>query len=290
MLSVVLGKRFRRKTLQHRKPDVDMTQGNILRHILTFAFPLLIGNLFQQLYNTVDTWVVGNYVSNTAFSAVGTVAPIINMLIGFFMGLSSGAGVVISQYYGAKQVDKVQQTVHTAIMLTLIMAAICTVAGIAVIPLMLKLIKMPADALPEATAYLTVYFSGLIGLMLYNMGAGILRAVGDSKRPFYFLVICALLNTVLDLLFVLVFDMGVEGVALATALSQAISAMLVLILLMRSNSCVNVRLTKLRLHTDVLKKIFKVGVPAASLGFWVRSLLLYFCYCFSSILLLRLWT
>jgi len=259
---VVLGKRFRRKTLQHRKPDVDMTQGNILRHILTFAFPLLIGNLFQQLYNTVDTWVVGNYVSNTAFSAVGTVAPIINMLIGFFMGLSSGAGVVISQYYGAKQVDKVQQTVHTAIMLTLIMAAICTVAGIAVIPLMLKLIKMPADALPEATAYLTVYFSGLIGLMLYNMGAGILRAVGDSKRPFYFLVICALLNTVLDLLFVLVFDMGVEGVALATALSQAISAMLVLILLMRSNSCVNVRLTKLRLHTDVLKKIFKVGVPA----------------------------
>ena len=198
-----------------RGKDVDMTQGNITRHIISFALPLLMGNVFQQLYNTVDTWVVGNFVSNEAFSAVGTVGPIVNMLIGFFMGLSSGAGVVISQYYGAHKFKEVHDTVHTAIVMTLILGVIFTAVGLLMIPFMLQLMKTPADVAPESTAYLTIYFSGIIGLMLYNMGAGILRAVGDSKRPFYFLVVCAVLNTVLDILLVLVFGMGVEGVAIA---------------------------------------------------------------------------
>ena len=246
-----------------KKRDVDMTEGNILRHIIAFALPLLVGNLFQQLYNTVDTWVVGNFVNNEAYSAVGTVGPIINMLIGFFLGLSSGAGVVISQYYGAKQHDKVQETVHTAILMTLILGVLFTVIGISMIPLMLKLIKMPDTVTGEATTYLTNYFAGIMGLMLYNIGAGILRAVGDSKRPFYFLVVCALLNTVLDLLFVLVFHMGVAGVALATILSQSISAILVLITLMRSDNCIRLDLRKLKIHMPMLKKIFKVGIPAA---------------------------
>ena len=246
-----------------KKRDVDMTEGNILRHIIAFALPLLVGNLFQQLYNTVDTWVVGNFVNNEAYSAVGTVGPIINMLIGFFLGLSSGAGVVISQYYGAKQHDKVQETVHTAILMTLILGVLFTVIGISMIPLMLKLIKMPDTLTGEATTYLTIYFAGIMGLMLYNIGAGILRAVGDSKRPFYFLVVCALLNTVLDLLFVLVFHMGVAGVALATILSQSISAILVLITLMRSDNCIRLDLRKLKIHMPMLKKIFKVGIPAA---------------------------
>ena len=246
-----------------KKRDVDMTEGNILRHIIAFALPLLVGNLFQQLYNTVDTWVVGNFVNNEAYSAVGTVGPIINMLIGFFLGLSSGAGVVISQYYGAKQHDKVQETVHTAILMTLILGVLFTVIGISMIPLMLKLIKMPDTVTGEATTYLTIYFAGIMGLMLYNIGAGILRAVGDSKRPFYFLVVCALLNTVLDLLFVLVLHMGVAGVALATILSQSISAILVLITLMRSDNCIRLDLRKLKIHMPMLKKIFKVGIPAA---------------------------
>ena len=246
-----------------KKRDVDMTEGNILRHIIAFALPLLVGNLFQQLYNTVDTWVVGNFVNNEAYSAVGTVGPIINMLIGFFLGLSSGAGVVISQYYGAKQHDKVQETVHTAILMTLILGVLFTVIGISMIPLMLKLIKMPDTVTGEATTYLTIYFAGIMGLMLYNIGAGILRAVGDSKRPFYFLVVCALLNTVLDLLFVLIFHMGVAGVALATILSQSISAILVLITLMRSDNCIRLDLRKLKIHMPMLKKIFKVGIPAA---------------------------
>ena len=248
---------------------VDMTQGSIVRHILTFAFPLLMGNLFQQMYNTVDTWVVGNYVSNEAFSAVGTVGPIINTLIGFFTGLASGAGVVISQYYGAKQFDKVKLAVHTSIVMTLVLAALFTVLGIALIPTMLQLIAMPAAAREEATAYLTIYFSGVIGLMLYNMGAGILRAVGDSKRPFYYLVVCAIANMVLDLFFVLGLEyiglknMGVEGVALATILSQGISAVLVIVTLLRTDNCVKVELKALKPHWPTLKKIINVGIPAA---------------------------
>lgn len=246
-----------------RGKDVDMTQGNITKHIIMFAFPLLIGNIFQQLYNTVDTWVVGNYVSNEAFSAVGTVGPIINMLIGFFMGLSSGAGVVISQYYGAHRNDDVERTVHTAVLMTLIMGVIFTFLGLAIIPFALQLMKTPENVIPESTAYLTIYFSGIIGLMLYNMGAGILRAVGDSQRPFYFLVVCAVLNTILDLFFVLVLKMGVEGVALATVLSQCTSAVLIMITLIKTDTCIKVRIRKLRIHWDMMKKIIRVGIPAA---------------------------
>lgn len=246
-----------------KKQDVDMTEGSIIRHLITFALPLLMGNLFQQLYNTVDTWVVGNFVSNEAYSAVGTVGPIVNTLIGFFMGLSSGAGVVISQYYGAQRHDKVHDTVHTAILMTLILGVVFTGVGLAMTPLMLRLINMPDAVIPQATTYLSIYFSGLLGLMLYNIGAGILRAVGDSQRPFYFLVICAVMNTVLDLLFVLAFDMGVAGVALATILSQGTSAVLVILTLLRTNSCIKLRLQDLRIHFDMLKKIISVGIPAA---------------------------
>ncbi|MBQ8834201.1 MAG: MATE family efflux transporter [Oscillospiraceae bacterium] len=246
-----------------RGKDVDMTEGNIIRHIILFALPLLVGNIFQQLYNTVDTWVVGKFVSNEAYAAVGTVGPIINMLIGFFMGLSSGAGVVISQYYGAKRYDQVEKTVHTAITMTLILGVIFTGVGLGMTPFMLRLMKTPENVLPESTAYLTIYFSGILGLMLYNIGAGILRAVGDSQRPFYFLVVCAIMNTVLDLVFVLAFDMGVEGVALATILSQATSAVLVMATLLRTDECIKLRLRSLRLHWDMLKKIIRVGIPAA---------------------------
>ena len=251
------------RNLIRPRRDVDMTEGSIIRHLITFAFPLLIGNIFQQLYNTVDTWVVGNYVSNEAFSAVGTVGPIINMLIGFFLGLSSGAGVVISQYYGAKKHDKVQDTVHTAILMTIILAVIFTFLGIAMAPFMIRFMKTPESVIPESTAYLTIYFSGVIGLMLYNIGSGILRAVGDSQRPFYFLVVSAVLNTVLDLVFVLAFDMGVEGVALATVLAQCTSAVLVMITLMRSDSCIHLSWKKLKIHWDMMKKIIRVGIPAA---------------------------
>ena len=240
-----------------------MTEGSVARHLVRFALPLLVGNIFQQLYNTVDTWVVGNYVSNEAFSAVGTVGPIVNMLIGFFLGLSSGAGVVISQYYGAKRYDKVHDTVHTALVMTLILGVLFTGVGIAMIPPMLRLMNTPAEVFPESSAYLTIYFAGILGLMLYNIGAGILRAVGDSKRPFYFLVISAVLNIGLDLFFVLKLRLGVQGVAYATILAQGISAVLILITLFRTSACIRLIPRDLRIHRDMLAKIIKVGIPAA---------------------------
>ena len=246
-----------------RGKDVDMTQGSILKHIVLFALPLMAGNLFQQMYNMVDTWVVGKFVSNEAYAAVGTVGPIVNMLIGFFMGLSSGAGVVISQYYGAKRHEEVEKTVHTAISMTLILGLVFTFLGLGMAPLMLRLMKTPENVMPESRAYLSIYFSGILGLMLYNLGAGILRAVGDSKRPFYFLVVCAVMNTVLDLVFVLGLGMGVRGVALATILAQATSAALILITLLRTPECIRFIPGKLRLHWPILKKIFRVGIPAA---------------------------
>ena len=250
----------------HHRParyDVDMTKGNITRHLVNFALPLLLGNLFQQLYNMVDTWVVGNYVSNEAFSAVGTVGPVINTLIGFFLGLSSGAGVVISQYYGAGREEKVQQAVHTALMLTLALGVVFTAAGIAMTPLMLQLMKTPAEVAPEQATYLRIYFAGVIGLLLYNMGSGILRAVGDSRRPFYFLVVSAVLNTVLDLLFVIKFHMGVEGVAYATIIAQAVSAVLTLWVLMGAEGGIRLELRALRFTWSVLRQIVAVGIPAA---------------------------
>ena len=246
-----------------RGKDVDMTQGNITKHLIAFALPLLAGNIFQQMYNMVDTWVVGRYVSNEAYAAVGTVGPIVNMLIGFFMGLSSGAGVVISQYYGAKRYEDVSRTVHTALTMTFILGILFTGIGLAMTPFMLQLMNTPANVLPESTAYLSIYFSGIMGLMLYNIGSGILRAVGDSQRPFYFLVVCAVMNTVLDLVFVLAFDMGVRGVALATIIAQTSSAVLILITLLRTGECIKFQPKKLKLHWDMLKKIFRVGIPAA---------------------------
>ena len=240
-----------------------MTEGSIARHLLSFAFPLLLGNIFQQLYNTVDTWVVGNFATNEAFSAVGSVGPIINVLIGLFMGLSTGTGTVISQFYGARQQEKVQETVHTSILMTLILGVIFTFIGIIFTPFMLRMMKMPDNVMPDATIYLRIYFAGVMGLLLYNLGSAILRAVGDSQRPFHFLVVAALLNTILDLIFVAKLKMGAAGVALATVIAQGVSALLVIICLLRSKEWVRLNLRKLQIRWDVLKKVFRVGIPAA---------------------------
>ena len=281
MLTKIKGRAFGSSSLG--KKDVDMTEGSIVRHIITFAFPLLLGNIFQQFYNTVDTWVVGNYVSNEAFSAVGTVGSIIFMLIGFYSGLASGAGVVISQHYGAKQYDKVKEAVHTSIVMTLVLAVVFTIVGIAMTPAALRFMDTPDNVFPESKAYLTTYFAGVAGLMIYNMGAGILRAVGDSKRPFYFLVVSALVNIVLDLLFVINFSLGVVGVALATIIAQGISAVLIMITLVRTDNCVKVSLKDLRVSWEMLGKIVKVGIPAALQmaitsfsNFFVQSYINYF--------------
>jgi len=240
-----------------------MTEGNIGRHLLTFAFPLFLGNLFQQFYNMVDAWVVGNYVSNEAFAAVGTVAPITNLLIYCFSGLATGAGVVISQHYGAHQYEKASRTAHTFFVLTLILSVLFTAFGVILTPTFLTLMGTAPSVMPESKAYLTIYFSGLSGLLLYNMGSGILRAVGNSRLPFLFLVVSALTNIVLDLVFVLVFHMGVTGVAYATIIAQALSATLTLITLFRIDSCVRLFPSQFRIHREQLNKILRLGFPAA---------------------------
>lgn len=246
-----------------RSSNIRMTEGKITPLIIRFAIPLLLGNIFQQFYNMVDSWVVGNYVSNEAFSAVGTVGPVINMLIGFFMGLSSGASVVISQYYGAGKEDKVSDTVHTAIMMTAALSIVITTVGIVMIPVMLGIMNTPSEVLPVASSYLRIYFAGVSGLLFYNIGAGILQATGDSRRPFYFLATAAMTNVVLDLLFVIVFRMGVEGVAYATVIAQLISAALVMFTLFRADTCVKISFSKLKMHWEMLAKIIRVGIPAA---------------------------
>ncbi len=246
-----------------KKTDVDMTNGSIISHIIRFSIPLLLGYVFQQLYNTVDSWVVGNYVSDAAFAAVGTVGPIINLLIGLFLGLSTGAGVVISQYYGAKDEERVQATVHTAMVMTFILGILFTIIGILFTPLMLRLMKTPDNVISESSTYLIIYFAGISGLLFYNMGSGIMRAIGDSRRPFYFLVLSAIINSILDLVFVLVFKMGVEGVALATIIAQFISAILIIVVLARSDGYCKLRFNKLRIDWSCMKLIFKVGIPAS---------------------------
>ena len=245
-----------------RKKTRDMTQGTIWKHLLAFALPLMIGNLFQQLYNTVDSIVVGQFVSKQALAAVGSTTSIINMLVGFFSGVSVGAGVVISQRFGAKDPEGVHKAVHTTVSLTLIIGLIGTVVGVFLAPIMLTLMKTPQDVFVEAKAYLQIYFGGISGLMLYNMGSGILRAVGDSRRPLYFLVFSSCVNIVLDLVFVLIFQMGVKGVALATIIAQFSSAALIYFTLYRTHDVHRFQPSKLKIYPEMLKNIIRVGLPS----------------------------
>ena len=243
--------------------DMTMTEGNIFRQLLLFSLPLLAGNFFQQCYNTVDSIVLGNFVGRSALAAVGTTTPIINTLIGLFLGLSTGIGVVISQFYGAREDKKVSQAVQTSLLLVLLLCVAFTIVGVLMVPFMLRLMATPADVLPEATLYLRIYFAGVAGLMLYNLGSGILRAVGDSRRPLYFLIFSAAVNTVLDLLFVAVFHWGIAGAAIATVIAQALSAVLVLVVLTRTQGSYRIVWKGMRMDKGILRNMFWIGIPSA---------------------------
>lgn len=246
-----------------KRRDTDMTEGSIIRLLVTFAVPLLIGNLFQQLYSTVDSVVVGNFVGKQALAAVGCTSSIVNSMIGFFMGLSTGAGVVISQYYGAHDDDKLHRTVQTAIGMTLVLCVALTALGVTLTPHMLRMMKTPEDVFEAAVLYLRIYFWGVTGQLLYNIGAGILRAVGDSTRPLYFLIFCTLTNTVLDIVFVGLLRLGIAGAAYATILSQALSALLVMGVLAHSRSAYRVELRLPRIESFLLRRICSIGVPTS---------------------------
>lgn len=241
----------------------QITEGVIWKQLLIFFFPILFGTFFQQLYNTADAIIVGNFVGKEALASVGgPSSTIINLLVGFFVGISSGATVVISQHYGAGDAEKVSDSVHTSIALAIAGGAVMMVLGLASARFALSAMATPADIMEPSLIYMRIYFIGIIPSMIYNMGSGILRAIGDSKRPLYFLIAACLVNIALDLLFVAVLEMGVAGAALATILSQLVSAVLTTIALMRTTDSYRLILSKIRFHRHLLFSIVKIGLPA----------------------------
>lgn len=243
------------------KKATTMTEGVIWKKLLYFAIPLILGNLFQQMYNAVDSIIVGNYIGSNALAAVGTSGSIINLLIGFCVGASAGAGVVISQFYGAKDRDGLQKAIHTTIAISIVAGIVLTIVGVLLAPLILKAMGTPPEVLPSAKSYLQVYFGGIVFSVIYNMSAGVLNAVGNSKRSLVYLLIAACSNVFLDLFFVVVLKMGIIGVALATDISQFLSCVFILLFLTRTNDIYKVKLKKIRVYDNLLFKILKLGLP-----------------------------
>lgn len=250
---------------RHRNPTVnEITEGVIWKQLLLFFFPIMLGTFFQQLYNTADAVIVGQFVGKEALAAVGgATGTLINLLVGFFVGLSSGATVIISQYYGARRIEQSSDAVHTAIALSIAGGAVMMVIGMTGARFALSAMGTPESIMNYSLIYMNVYFIGLIPNLIYNVGSGILRAVGDSRRPMIFLILCCLANVVLDLIFVLVFHWGVFGAAAATCLAQFLSGGLVLMNLMQTDDD-RYRLVrkKIRFHGELLKEIVLIGIPA----------------------------
>ncbi len=240
----------------------QMTSGPIIKQILLFSIPLMLGNVFQMAYNTVDSIVVGNFVGTQALAAVGSTTMIVNMLVFFFNGFSVGACVVIGQYFGARDMENLHRAVETTMAVTFIFCFAFTGIGVLGVKPMLHFMSVPEDVFEDATTYLRIYFFGLSGLLIYNMGSGILRAVGDTTRPLYFLVLTSVLNIILDLLFVIVFHLGIAGVAYATIISQAVSAVLTLLLLTRTRDIYQLVWKDLSIDGSLLRRIFALGLPA----------------------------
>lgn len=245
------------------KRDGLMIQGNIAKQLIMFAIPLLIGNLFQQLYNTVDSVVVGNYIGDSALAAVNSSGPIIDMLVSFFMGLSLGSSVLISNYFGGQDSIKVKKGVHTALALAIVSGILATVIGVVFTPAILKWVNVDGSVINQSIIYLRIYFLGSIGLIVYNMISGILRGVGDSKHPLYFLIVSSIVNIVLDIIFVVVFKLGIAGVAIATSLAQIISAILSINTLIKTQEMYHLDLRSIRFHNDILTDTIRIGMPSA---------------------------
>ena len=248
---------------QGRSTARDMTRGPILRQLVFFALPLMLGNVFQMLYNTVDSVIVGNFVSKQALAAIGSTTVIVNMLVFFFNGFSVGAAVLISRYFGARNMEKLHAAIETTMAATFVLSLLFSVLGVLLVKPLLAVMRTPADVLEAAALYLRIYIGGISGLLIYNMGSGILRAVGDSTRPLYFLVLTSILNILLDLFFVIVLKAGIAGAAIATVLSQFVSAALILALLTGTRDIYRMSWRELRIDGPILGKIFAVGMPAA---------------------------
>ena len=243
--------------------STDLTEGPVYRCILIFTLPILASHIFQNLYNSVDSIVVGNYVGKTALAAVGASSDISALLTGFFTGLSTGAGVLFARYFGAKKYDKLHDSIHTALTFSLLIGVAMAILGVIFSPALLHMVDCPADVYDEALSYLRIYFIGVLFTAIYNVGAGVLRAVGDSRRPFIYLVIASVINIILDLVTVKQLQMGVMGVALATIVSQLVSVILVFRTMLSTDDVYRVRISDLKIDPDMLRDVIRLGIPAA---------------------------
>lgn len=252
---------------KHRKHGVarlnEITEGVIWKQLLLFFFPIMLGSLFQQLYNMADAMIVGNFVGKEALAAVGgTTSVLINLLVGFFVGVASGATVIIAQFFGGNSDREVSRGVHTSMMLAIVGGAVLMIAGIVMAEPLLRMMQTPEDIMDYSVTYIRIYFLGMIPSAIYNIGSGILRAVGDSKRPLYFLMAACIINIILDLLFVVGFHWGVVGAGVATVLSQCVSAVLVCFVLARSSESYQLIIHKVRFDSAMLSRIIQIGLPA----------------------------
>jgi putative MATE family efflux protein len=238
-----------------------LTEGKISKKIVLFAMPIFLGNLFQQLYHIVDSLVVGNVLGKDALAAVSSSGSLIFLIVGFISGIFTGAGVIIARYYGAKEMKKVKIAVHTTIAFGLIAGVVVTIVGMGLTPFLLKMMGTPEDVLPNSIQYFRLYFAGGIGIVMYNTCMGIFQAVGDSRHPLYYLIISSVTNVILAILFVGVFHFGIAGAAIATAISQFVSAILAFAKLLRVDGVHKVEIKKIRIDRKMLVKILKMGIP-----------------------------
>ena len=239
-----------------------MTEGSISKKIILFAIPLFFGNLFQQLYNTADSLIVGNFLGSNALAAVSSSGNLIFLMVGFINGIAMGAGVVIARYYGAKKKDSLQKSIHTTVALGLVSGLILMVAGMVLAPKILVLMGTPADVLPESIVYFRTYFAGSVGVVMYNIFVGILQSVGDGRHPLIYLIISSCINVVLDIFFIAGLGMGVGSAALATVISQFVSAIFCMVHLMRVKAEYRLELRQVRFDKRMLQQIIQNGVPS----------------------------
>lgn len=252
--------------VQKSKFEMDMCSGSILKKMLLFAVPLILSSVLQLLFNSADIIVVGNFAGKDALSAVGSTSSLINLITNLFLGLATGINVVIAKYFSAQKTKDVHEAVHTAIVISLISGVILTVVGVFLAPVILTWMDTPKDVLDLASLYVKIYFAGITASLVYNFSSAILRAIGDTKRPLIFLIIAGIVNVLLNLLFVIVFKMHVAGVALATTISQCLSAFLVVRCLIKEKSAVHLSLKELKIYKDKLIMIAKIGLPAGVQG------------------------
>lgn len=244
------------------KQQSTLTEGSIWKGMLLFALPIFLGNVFQQFYNAFDSWVVGRFLGDTALAAVSSSGSLIFLMIGFFNGIAMGAGVIIARFYGAKDYGSMSKAIHTDIAMGLVIGLMLTVLGVGFTPTILRWMNTPADVLPQSISYFRFYFLGALFTVMYNIFVGILHALGDSKHPLYYLIISTLVNVILDLLFVGVFRFGVGSAAMATTVSQGLSAVLCCVHLIRLKGPGQLELRKIRFHADSLRSIVRIGLPS----------------------------